>query len=145
MANKEQSFKKHAKFILGFHGAAFALLLVFEVWALGEAIDNPSRDTIPFAALGIGALLLFLYTRTFANGNQDRIIRLEERLRMRELLPADMHDRINEFTTDQLVALRFASDAELPELAKRVLAEGISDRKSIKQLVKDWRPDHHRV
>ncbi len=73
------------------------------------------------------------------------MIRLEERLRMEEVLPEDLKGRIGEFTTEQLIALRFASDEELPELARRVLDEGISDRKDIKKAVTSWRADHQRI
>jgi hypothetical protein len=75
---------------------------------------------------------------------QDRVIRLEERLRMRELLPADLHPRIHDFTIDQIVSLRFASDADLPALARQVLDEKLTDRKVIKQRIKNWRADSQR-
>jgi hypothetical protein len=76
---------------------------------------------------------------------QDRVIRLEERLRFERMLPTDMHSRIGEFTTDQLVALRFASNAELPELARKVLDENVKGRKEIKRMIKTWRPDFLRA
>ena len=76
---------------------------------------------------------------------QDRVIRLEMRLRMQQLLPADLRPRIPEFSVGQLVALRFASDQELPELARKVLDEKIEDRKAIKKLVKNWQPDFLRA
>jgi hypothetical protein len=76
---------------------------------------------------------------------QDRLIRLEERLRLERLLAADLRPRIEEFTIEQLVALRFASNAELPELARKVLDEKLNDRKAIKQLIKTWRPDFVRA
>jgi hypothetical protein len=64
---------------------------------------------------------------------------------MATLLPADLKPRIGDFTTAQLIALRFASDAELPDLARRVLDEGLTDRKAIKRLIKEWRADYCRV
>jgi hypothetical protein len=73
------------------------------------------------------------------------VIRLEERMRMRELLPADLQPRINDFTVKQLVALRFASDAELPALARKVLDEKLTDQKAIKKLVTHWRADYQRA
>ncbi len=76
---------------------------------------------------------------------QDRVIRLEVRLRMQQLLPAEIRPRISEFTVGQLVALRFASDAELPDLARKVLQDKLTDRKAIKQLVRDWQPDFVRA
>jgi hypothetical protein len=76
---------------------------------------------------------------------QDRVIRIEERLRLERVLPTDLQQRISEFTIEQLVGLRFASNAELPELARKVLDEKLNDRKAIKQLIKTWRPDFARA
>jgi hypothetical protein len=73
------------------------------------------------------------------------VIRLEERLRYQQLLPDDLKPRINEFTIHQLVALRFASDAELHELARKVLDNKLNSRKAIKQMIKNWRADHQRI
>jgi hypothetical protein len=66
-------------------------------------------------------------------------------LRLHNLLPADLRPRVPEFTTSQLVALRFASDSELPDLARKVLAEKLAERKAIKQLIRDWQPDNLRA
>jgi hypothetical protein len=90
-------------------------------------------------------LLLLFLARLMALSVQDRVIRLEEQMRMRELLPADLTPRINEFTVKQLVGLRFASDAELPELARQVLDGKLVEQKAIKQAVKNWRADHQRA
>jgi len=89
----------------------------------------------------MGALL----ARIFALSVQDRVIRLEMRLRLAELLPMDLKGQINEFTVAQLVGLRFASNEELPELARRVLQDRITDRTAIKKMVKNWRPDYLRA
>ena len=86
-----------------------------------------------------------LFARVFALTAQDRVIRLEERLRMREILPAELKPRINEFTREQIIGLRFASDAELPELAATVLRDKIEKREPIKKMVKNWRPDDHQL
>ena len=91
--------------------------------------------------LAVALVIVYLFARAFALTVQDRVIRLEMRLRMREVLPADLLPRIPEFTRGQLVALRFASDAELPALARRVLDERLTDRKAIKQLVREWQAD----
>jgi hypothetical protein len=95
--------------------------------------------------LAVGLILVAWFVRAFPLGVQDRVIRLEERLRLERLLPGDLKARIGDFTTNQLVGLRFASDEELPGLARRVLDEGISDRKTIKQAVKNWRADYQRI
>jgi hypothetical protein len=86
-----------------------------------------------------------LVRENLVHGKQDRVIRIEERIRFERILPADLHPRIGEFTIDQLVALRFASNAELPELARKVLDEKLNDRKAIKQMIKTWRPDFARA
>jgi hypothetical protein len=105
-----------------------------------------------FALLGLFSVLfaaaLFLaalYGRLFALAVQDRLIRLEEQLRFARLLPADLQPRIGEFTAGQMVALRFASDAELPALARKVLDEKLTERKAIKQQIKNWRGDYFRA
>jgi hypothetical protein len=92
------------------------------------------------------ALLIFAFNaRLFALCVQDRVIRMEERRRMAELLPSELQSQIAEFTPRQLVALRFASDDELPELARKVLADRIASPKTIKLMVKNWRADYLRA
>jgi hypothetical protein len=102
---------------------------------------------VHFIPVLVSAALLagFVTVRLMALSVQDRIIRLEERLRFARLLPADLQPRIGEFTATQLVALRFASDAELPALARKVLDEKLTERKAIKQLIKNWKPDYLRA
>ena len=90
-------------------------------------------------------MVLAFLARVFALRVQDRVIRLEMRLRLKELLPAALHPRIVEFTPGQLVALRFASDAELADLAQTVLRDKISDKKTIKSMIKVWNPDQVRM
>ena len=113
-------------------------------WTAYRVVMAPSKDTILAVSMAVALVLLSWYARVFALTVQDRVIRLEMRLRLRELLPASMHARINDFTVGQLVALRFASDAELPELAERVLRDNIQDRKAIKLAIKDWQADYLR-
>jgi hypothetical protein len=95
--------------------------------------------------MSLALLLMAFLARTFALGVQDRVIRLEERLRYQQLLPVDLQPRINEFTVNQLVSLRFANDAELPELARKVLNDKINNRKAIKQVIQNWRADYQRI
>lgn len=143
--SQAQSFKNHARIVPLFHGVAFPLVGFYMVWSAYRAFMRPSWDTVVPALLGVSLVLMFFFARIFALTVQDRVIRLEMRLRLRELLPPDLVARIPEFTTAQLVALRFASDAELPALARRVLDDRLNDRKAIKQMIKDWQADHLRA
>jgi hypothetical protein len=95
--------------------------------------------------LAAALLTLAFLGRLFALGVQDRVIRLEERLRYQQLLPDDLQPQIKDFTISQLVALRFAGDAELPVLARKVLNDNIGDRKTIKRLIQSWRADYQRI
>src|SRR5258708_4488051 len=140
-----QTFKNHAKFVPLYHFVAVPILVTNVVWSAYRAFTRPAWETV-LAALVAAALVLTVFlARVFALGGQDGLIRLRMRLRMREVLPADLHPRIGEFTAGQLVALRFAGDRELPELARRVLDERLKDRKAIKQMITDWQADHLRA
>jgi hypothetical protein len=125
------------------------VLPVFFLYA-GWTIYHVIKGGISFESV-LGVLVAFamvtfaIFARVFALTVQDRIIRLEMRLRLAEVLPVDLRPRIPEFTLGQLVSLRFASDAELPALARKVLEEKMNDRKAIKQLVKDWQGDYLRA
>jgi hypothetical protein len=145
MSHAPQNYANHAKVVPVFHFVGSPLLLVLLGWATWRVIQAPSVDSAMALILVVVVALGYFYGRMFAMGVQDRVIRLEERLRMERLLDADLKPRILEFTTEQLIGLRFASDEELPALARRVLAEGIADRKTIKLAVKSWKADHQRV
>jgi uncharacterized membrane protein YciS (DUF1049 family) len=144
MSDSPQSFQSHAKIVPGYHRWTTALLVLPTLYFMYQAIMDFSVEHAVFFLFCVGVILAALYARVFPLGVQDRVIRLEERLRMQELCP-ELRQRIHEFTTDQLVGLRFASDEELPALAKRVLDEGLSDRNDIKRAVKTWRADHQRI
>jgi hypothetical protein len=140
-----QSAASHARMVPAFHYFGSLLLLIYGLWSFWAVLTEPTTHNAMHAVLTIFLVVLFWYARTFALRVQDRVIRLEERLRFARLLPADMQGRIDEFTMSQLIALRFASDAELPDLARRVLAENITDAKAIKSAIREWRADHHRA
>ena len=140
-----QNYENHAKLVPLFHFVAFPLLFINLAWAVWRVTRAPSVDTIIAAGTAAALGLVFFFARIFALKVQDRVIRLEMRLRLRELLPLGLHPRIVDFTPDQLVALRFASDAELSELAQTVLRDHITSRKAIKLMIKDWNADHLRA
>ena len=145
MSHKPQSYANHGKLVPAFHFVGSPLLLVLMVWTVRRVVTAPSVDSAMTLVLVVVLTLAYFYGRMFAMGVQDRVIRLEERLRLERLLESDLKARIPDFTPEQLIGLRFASDDELPALARRVLAEGIADRKTIKLAVKSWRADHQRI
>ncbi len=145
MSEPVQSFESHAKIVPGYHRWTTALLVLPTLYFMYLAIMDFSVERVVFFLFCVGVILTALYARVFPLGVQDRVIRLEERLRMERALPQDLRQRIHEFTTDQLVALRFASDEELPDLARKVLDDGLQDRNDIKRAVKGWRADHQRI
>ncbi len=140
-----QTYANHTRWVPMFHYVTAPILLLNLLWAFYRLFTGISVDTVIGALLAFALLIVMFSARVFALAAQDRVIRLEERLRMRELLPGDLQPRINDFTTGQLVALRFASDAELPDLARQVLAENITSRKTIKERIQSWKPDYQRV
>lgn len=145
MPEKPQSYANHGKLVPAFHFVGSPLLLVLLGWATWRVLKAPSVDSAMALVLVVVLTLAFFYSRLFALGVQDRVIRLEERLRLERLLDADLRERIPEFTTEQLIGLRFASDDELSALARRVLDERIADRKTIKLAVRSWKADHQRI
>lgn len=143
---KEQNFSNHSRFVPAFHFVALPILLLNFADQIYRLVHlEVSFDAIVSLLLSIALILVALYARMFALTVQDRVIRLEMRLRLEGVLPPDLKPLIPKFSVDQLVALRFASDAELPALCRRVLDEKLTARKSIKQLVKTWKADYLRA
>ena len=147
MANeKPQNFQNHTKFVPPFHMFVLPVLLVNAGWTIYHLIKTGvSFETVLLVLMGFALLTFALFARLFALTVQDRVIRLEMRLRMAEILPADLRPRIPEFTVGQLVSLRFASDAELPALARKVLDDKMESRKAIKQMIQNWQGDYLRA
>ncbi len=146
MAQKSpQTFENHARILPAFHYVAFPLFAINFFFTLYQTVTAFSWASMVALGLAVGLILLFFLARVMALSVQDRVIRLEETLRMRALLPPDLQARIGEFTVKQLVALRFASDGELPGLARQVLDGKIHDQKTIKKMVRQWRADYQRA
>ena len=140
-----QSYANHFRLVPPYHIVLSLILLVNFFYCLVRAIVAFSWPTLLAALMGLAFLLMFIYMRTFPLTVQDRLIRLEMRLRLERLLPADLKSRIPELTVSQLIALRFASDAELPGLVREVLDQKLTRGKDIKQKVRDWQADHLRA
>ena len=140
-----QNLGNHARWVPAFHFVVGPMLLANLVYSIYLLVRDPNLDNIDGAVVATALVILFLLVRNFATTLQDRIIRLEEQLRFERLFPDDLRSRIPEFTRAQFVALRFASDSELPVLARAALDQRITDTGAIKQMVKEWRADHLRV
>jgi hypothetical protein len=141
-----QNLQNHAKLVPPFHMFVLPVFLLNAGWTIYHLIKaGISFETVLGVLVGFALLVFALFSRLFALTVQDRVIRLEMRLRLAEVLPVDLRPRIPEFTVGQLVSLRFAPDAELPALARKVLDEKMNDRKAIKQLIKNWQADHLRA
>lgn len=145
----EQNFANHRKFVPGYHFVAFGILAINLIWSLFRLVSGvpgvPFFDRLLNLAVAVALLLLAWYLRVFPLRAQDRAIRHEETLRLERLLPPDLRPRIADLRLGQLIALRFASDAELPELTRAVLDGGITSQDEIKKMIQNWRADHLRM
>ena len=141
----EQNYKNHTRLVAGFHGVTFLLIIAFIVGSIITFIHAHDK-VVQHAAMimifgGVALVGVAWYTRVFSLKAQDRAIRAEENFRHYILTgkPFDAELRLG-----QIIALRFASDAEMPALAKRALAEKLS-QKQIKEAIQNWRADYNRV
>ena len=140
----EQNLANHAKFDPPFHFVLMPIAIANVVASITAVIHNPSMGTGWILVLSVAALLAIFKMRIYSLKVQDRLIRLEERMRLSQLLPESTRARVSELTVGQLVALRFASDAEVPGLVEKALANGLKNA-DIKKSIQTWRPDTFRV
>ena len=145
MAEKvPQSFSNHTRFDPPFHFFVLPAFAITVIIAIVHLVRHPGLHSAWLVVFAVAATLAVLKARQYALKVQDRVIRLEERLRLAILLDKPLRARMGELSESQLVGLRFASDAELPALAARALSEKLS-RAEIKKAVSQWRPDYWRV
>ena len=145
--SKPQSFSNHARLDPPYHFVTLVALLTNLI--IGDIVLVMSFHTQLLMGIWIVILSLVLFViayrlRTYPLKVQDRVIRLEERLRLDALLPEHLRKRIPELNEDQLVGLRFASDDEIPKLVQMTLDKHLT-RKQIKERIQNWRPDHFRI
>jgi hypothetical protein len=142
----QQNYANHVKIVPLFLYFLFPVFTANFGWSLFHLKKTGfSLDALVYVLVAAALIVQLLLQRTFVLTVQDRVIRLEEHLRYQRLLPADLQARSAEFTLGQIVSLRFASDAELPGLARKVLDERLHARKAIKQLIRDWKSDELRA
>ena len=142
---ERQSYANHTRWYPLFHFVVGPLLALNFLSHLVRLIMAPSWSMAFWTLLSVTLILLALTSRMQPLKAQDRVIRLEERLRYRELLDPETAAKASALPVSQIVALRFASDAELPELVNRVISGELKTQKEIKMAIKDWRADNFRV
>jgi hypothetical protein len=145
MAEPVQSFQSHTRWYPPFHYIVLPILFANFVYQVYHVVEAPSFYTVWGVIVAFGLVGLAAVTRQMVLAVQDRVIRVEERLRLHRLLPADLQPRIDSLTRGQLVAIRFASDAEVEGLVRDVIAGKYTTQKDIKGAVKNWRPDSLRA
>jgi hypothetical protein len=145
MGEQIQDFEHHAKLVFGYHKVLLPIFAINLFWSIYRVFHAFSTEAVISLLLAVAFVLLCFYARIFALTVQDRVIRLEMKLRLEQILSAELRPRIPELEVGQLVALRFASDEELPDLVKKVLSEHLTDRKAIKRMIRIWRPDFLRA
>jgi len=145
MSNSQsQSIKNHARFDPPYHFFLIFILLANLIISIVYVVKHPCFYSAWFVVLSVAAILAVLKMRMYPMKVQDRVIRLEERMRLQALAPSEWHTQIYRLSEDQLIGLRFAADDEVVELAKQALEHNLT-RKQIKERIKDWRPDLWRV
>ena len=144
MPGTPQSYANHGRFDPPFHFFIVPVMLITTITMIVRAVRSPSMGSVWLVVVALAGSVAVIKIRLYALRVQDRLIRLEERLRMMTLLPEPLRSRLGELSDGQYVALRFASDSELPVLVQRALDEKLS-RKEIKKAVTQWRPDYSRV
>jgi hypothetical protein len=143
--SEKQTLENHVRWLPLFHFVMAPIMLLNLIFAIVQIIRDFNADRVAYLIVAIGLVLLALLARTQALTAQDRVIRLEERLRYQKLLSPELAAKANEFTKDQFISLRFASDEELPALAERTANGEFEKGDQIKKAVKNWRGDYLRV
>ena len=139
-----QGLKNHGRLDPQYHFVSTAVLMVNLFIMLCYAWQNLTYFTAWLVILSIAVFIPFPKIRSYPLKVQDRVIRLEERIRLQALAPQEWHAQIYKLTEDQLIGLRFASDDEVVELAKQALESNLN-RKQIKERIKSWRADDFRI
>jgi hypothetical protein len=140
-----QNFANHTRWHPPFHFFVLPVMLINFFWSVVVFVKAPDRNSGWLIVVSLALFLLTFFVRTNSLKVQDRIIRLEEKLRYQQLLSPAVLQQTSALTTEQTIALRFASDDELEELINAVAAGKLTKPKDIKQAVKNWRADTFRV
>jgi hypothetical protein len=140
-----QDYKNHVRWYPLVHYVLVPIFAFNFLWQIVRLYQEPTWDRAENLVLAFAFILLNIAARQQALKAQDRLIRLEETLRYKSLLTAELFEKASNLKTGQMLALRFASDAELPDLVGRTLNGEFANTKEIKLAVKNWRGDYLRV
>jgi Family of unknown function (DUF6526) len=142
---EQQNFQNHVRWYPLVHFVISPLLFLNLFWQIFRLYQEQSLDRAENLMLAVVLLMMSVAARLQALKAQDRVVRLEEKLRYKDILPPDLAVKTSGLRTGQMLALRFASDDELPELVRRTLNGEFKNNKEIKLAVKNWRGDYLRV
>lgn len=140
-----QTFANHRRFNPIYHYFAAPLCYIAGIWGIVRLVAAPNLDNAFLAVATLGLAGLTLASRHQTLIVQNRLIRLEMRLRLDRVLPPALAQRARDLRVRQLIALRFASDAELPQLVERTLNGEFASPHDIKRAVTTWTPDYLRA
>jgi hypothetical protein len=140
-----QNFANHTRWHPPFHFFVLPVMLINFIWSIVQFVMAPGRNSGWWIVVSLALLMLTSFVRTNSLKVQDRIIRLEEKLRYQQVLSPAAARQISALTTGQIIALRFAGDDELEELLRAVAAGKLAKPKDIKQAINNWRADTFRV
>ncbi len=144
MANA-QTYKTHRRVVPAYHFGVFSALLAYFIWSVYQLFQGVTGASVMGLILSAALIVFAGSVRSQILRVQDRVIRLEMRLRLREHLPADLATRAAHLPVRQLIALRFASNEELPDLVREVLDGKVVNPNDIKQRIREWQADHLRA
>ncbi len=145
MAERTQSYKSHRRYVPAYHFFALPIIAINVIVEGVRLVRSPTLYHVWLVLFALALAVFATFARFMAARVQDRVIRLEERMRLGRLLPEELHGRIEELRPQQLVALRFASDEELPGLTRRIFEGELTKAEQIKKEIRTWRPDYLRM
>lgn len=145
MADVPQNYANHTRWQPVLHFFALPVMLINFIWAIVDCVKHPGANQCWWIVVSAALVVVTVVARTSALKAQDRVIRLEERLRYHQILPPDLAAQAGSLTEPQMIALRFASDGELEGLVRETLAGKFAKSSEIKQAIKNWRADNFRV
>jgi hypothetical protein len=140
-----QTYKTHRRVVPAYHFGVLLALLAYFIWSVYQLVQGFSGASVMGVILSVALMMFAISIRSQILRVQDRVIRLEMRLRLRENLPEDLASRAAHLPVRQLIALRFASDEELPTLVRDVVDGKVVNPNDIKQKIREWQADHLRA